>query len=202
MARFVFIPRLPAFQALHPNVEIELGSSDRFVDLVREGVDFAVRGGALVDSPLTVRPIAELPHLNVASPAYLARHGTPRTLEDLAAHYVIGYAPQHGAGTTELEHVKDGRTLRLRMRSRITVNNGESYLDACLAGQGIGQVPAYGIARELERGELVSIMPQHTAMPMPLALVYPHRRVTLRARALMDWLYDVLRSELLRFASA
>ena len=90
MARNMIIPRLPEFLALHPQLEIELSSTDRRVDLVREGFDCVLRVGTLGDSNLVARPLGAFAIVNVASPDYLRRHGTPRTLQDLSGYHLKG----------------------------------------------------------------------------------------------------------------
>ena len=125
MARLFIIPKLPQFIEAYPNVEIELGASDRRVDLVQEGYDCVIRGGTLQDSSLIARQIGEARITNAASPEYLEKHGTPRTLKDLEHHYVIHYVPSFGERAQGFEYF-DGQEYRTaQTKSRITVGSAE-----------------------------------------------------------------------------
>ncbi len=137
VARNFILPRLPQFLEAHPQLELELSSTDRRVDLVREGFDCVLRVGTLGDSSLIARPLGAFRIANVASPAYLRRHGVPQTLEDLAGHRLIHYVPTLGARPDGFE-VREGQGHRsLPMAGALTVNNAEAYQGACLAGLGI-----------------------------------------------------------------
>jgi len=193
MARDIVIPRLGEFLAMHPLVDIELGSTDRRVDLVHEGFDCVVRVGTLSDSELIVRPIGHYRMVNCASPSYLAAHGMPTRLDDLDAHWLVHYSMALGVGSPGFEY-EDGARVRFKpMRGRLTVNNAHSYQAACLAGLGLIQAPEAGLAPLIEQGRLVEVLPQYRAKPMPVSLLYAHRAgVSKRLQALMDWLAQVL----------
>jgi DNA-binding transcriptional LysR family regulator len=193
-ARLQVIPALPTFLAAHPGIEVELGCADRPVDLVREGYDCVVRAGTTADTGLVARRIGELQLLNLASPAYLERYGTPRRIEDLARHVVVGWAPVLGSTPAGWEYEDDGEWKELPMRALVTVNNAESYRAACLAGLGLVQIPRQTIDPDLDEGRLVEVMPRRRAQPMPLSILYPHRRqLSRRVRVFMDWLEALLR---------
>ena len=191
MAREIVIPRLGEFLAAHPLIDIELGSTDRRVDLVHEGFDCVVRVGALADSELIVRPLGHYRMINCASPAYLAAHGTPTRLDDLDAHWLVHYSTLLGTGSPGWEYV-DGNRVRFKpMRGRLTVNNAHAYKAACVAGLGLIQAPA--IAPLIDDGQLVEVLPQFRAAPMPVTLLYAHRAgLSKRLLAWMDWLAQVL----------
>lgn len=197
MARDLVIPRLGEFMAAHPLVDLELGSTDRRVDLVHEGFDCVVRVGTLTDSELVARPLGHYRMVNCASPAYLAAHGTPTRLDDLDAHWLVHYSSALGAGSPGWEYV-DGPRVRFRpMRGRLTVNNAHSYQAACLAGLGLIQAPPVGVAPLIAAGALVEVMPRFRAAPMPVSLLYAHRAgVSKRLQALMDWLAQLLSPQL------
>jgi DNA-binding transcriptional LysR family regulator len=194
LARDVVIPRLPELLAAYPHLEILLGTSDRRVDVVREGVDFAVRIGPLVDSGLVAKRLGVLPMSNYASPAYLRKYGTPSRLEDLDDHFVVHYAPSFGADEPAFEY-RDGNRWRERpMRCLLTVNNVDSYEAACLAGLGIIQAPRWRRRDALERGLVVEVLPELTCEPMPVALVHGHgRSVPRRARVVMGWIEQIVK---------
>jgi DNA-binding transcriptional LysR family regulator len=192
-ARDMVIPRLPEFLRAHPLLELELSSTDRKVDLVREGFDCVLRVGAVQDPNLVARPLGRFRMINCASPAYLARYGVPRTLEDLAHHQLVHYVPTLGARSTGWEYF-DGTAYRnLNMPGAITVNNVEAYEAACLAGLGLVQVPAKGVAHHIEQGRLVEVLADFPSEPMPVALLYAHRRnLSQRLKVFMNWMAEIL----------
>jgi DNA-binding transcriptional LysR family regulator len=188
------IPRLPELLATYPHLEILLGTSDRRVDVVREGVDFALRIGSLVDSGLVAKRLGVLPMANYASPAYLRKYGTPSRLEDLDDHFVVHYAPSFGAGEPAFEYRDANRWRERPVRCLITVNNVDSYQAACLAGLGIIQAPRWRPWDALERGLVVEVLPELTCEPMPVALVHGHgRSVPRRVRAVMGWIEQIVK---------
>ncbi|GAB3627329.1 transcriptional regulator [Pandoraea terrae] len=196
-ARNVVIPRLPEFLEAHPALALELSSTDRRVDLVREGFDCVLRVGAVADSTLIARPLGELRQINCASPAYLARHGTPQSLDDLAHHQLIHYTTTLGARTAGWEFHDGERHTQRAMDGVLTVNNADAYEAACLAGLGIIQAPERGLFPYLEAGRLIEVMPDHRAEPLPVTLLYANRRhLPRRVQAFMRWLADVITARL------
>jgi DNA-binding transcriptional LysR family regulator len=196
-ARNFIIPRLPQFLDAHPHLEVELSGTDRRVDLVREGFDCVLRVGALGDSNLIARPLGIYHTVNCASPAYLQRHGTPQTLDDLAEHRLIHYVTTFGTKPDGFEYFDGERYRMLPMRGALTVNNAESYQAACLAGLGLIQVPGLAVRHLIEQGALVEVLPQWPAEPMPISLLYAHRRnLPRRVQVFMNWVADVLQPHL------
>ena len=197
-ARNLVVPRLPEFMQAHPGIEIELSSTDRRVDLVREGFDCVLRVGSLGDSSLVARPLGHYRMANCASPSYVARFGLPRSPDELSAHRLVHYAPSLGGKPIGFE-VDDGEggVRALPMAGALTVNNSEAYLGACLAGIGIVQVPRAGVAGLLASRELVELLPQHLPPAMPVNLLYAHRRhLPKRVQAFMAWVAEVMRPHL------
>jgi DNA-binding transcriptional LysR family regulator len=194
MARSAVLPRLPELLQQHPQLEIELSSTERRVDLISEGFDCVVRAGTVTDPGLVSRPLPPMPMVNCASPQYLARHGTPHTLDDLTRHQLVHYAATLGAKCGGFEYVaEDGTDHAIPMGGALTVNNAEAYQSACLAGLGLIQAPLSGVGDALADGRLVQVLPGHRARPMPLALVYANRRnQPARVRVVMDWLAGVV----------
>ncbi|WP_347291185.1 LysR family transcriptional regulator [Kluyvera georgiana] len=194
VARNVVIPRLPDFLQHYPGIELELSSSDRLVDVIREGFDCVVRIGTLKDSGLIARPLGKLTIINCSSLAYLARFGYPESLEDLSSHALVHYAVNLGVRPQGFEVARDTGTQWVKTGGVLTVNSTETYHAACLAGLGIIQVPRVGVREALRDGTLVEILPQYRAEPMPVSLIYPHRRnLSRRVHVLMEWLTEVLR---------
>ncbi|HET9954957.1 MAG TPA: LysR family transcriptional regulator [Polyangiaceae bacterium] len=193
LARNLVIPRLPEFLTAHPQLELELSTTDRRVDLVQEGFDCVVRIGNLADSGLVARRLGELDLVNCASPSYLLKRGIPRSLADLAKHQVVHYSLRFGADAPSFEYHDGERYRELPMASVITVNNGDAYRDACLAGLGITQIPRIGARSSLASGALVEILPDFAAAPMPIWLVQGHtRNVPKRVRVVMNFLAQLI----------
>lgn len=190
LARELVIPALPRFLAEHPGLEMELSSVDRRVDLVREGFDCVLRVGHLSDSSLIARPLGAYRMVNLASPAYLKNHGKPRQLADLSRHHLVHYAPALGGKADAFEYVDtDGTVCTLAMAGALTVNTTAAYEAAALAGLGIVQVPEAGMREHLEAGRLVAVLPKWRAAPLPVSIVYAHRRhLPLRVQVFMQWL--------------
>jgi DNA-binding transcriptional LysR family regulator len=198
IANDVVLPALPTFLAEHPELEIELSSVDRRVDLVREGFDCVLRVGLLADSSLIARPLGEYRMLNCASPGYLATSGIPLALEDLPAHQLIHYVPTLAARSSGFEYQDaNGQTQFIDMPGPLTVNTTTAYEGAALAGLGIIQVPAVGARAHLVAGRLVEILPAWRAAPMPVSLIYPNRRhQPRRVQVFMQWLAALMEPRL------
>jgi DNA-binding transcriptional LysR family regulator len=194
IARDLVLPRLPEFLAAHPLLEVGISTTDRRVDLVHEGFDVVLRVGTLADSELVARPLGVLPMRNVASPAYLRAHGTPRTLADLAQHRVVHYMPSLNAQGAAWEYVDDdGKRRAIPMRAHVTVNGTDAYQAAALAGLGLIQAPALGTDELVASGELVDVLPALRAPAMPVSLMLPNRRqLAPRVQAVMTWLTQVV----------
>jgi len=197
VARLFVLPQLADFMQAHPLIELELSSTDRLVDLVREGFDCVLRVGPLVDSSLVARPLGAFRIINCASPAYLERHGTPKTLDDLATHQLIHYVSTLGARSPGWEYPDGSGYASLPMAGSITVNNSDSYTAACIAGLGLIQAPAAGLQPLIDAGRLVEVMPDCRAEPMPVSLLYANRRnLPRRVQAFMAWITQVLQPHL------
>ncbi len=195
LARGLVIPKLREFLQFYPGIELELSSCDRLVDVIREGFDCVVRVGHLKDSGLIARPIGKLTMVNCASPDYLARFGYPETLDDLTSHAVVHYAVNLGTRPQGFEVWTDNTTRWVKTGGSLTVNSTETYQASCLAGLGIIQVPRIGVKSLLKQGSLKEILPQYRAEPMPVSLLYPHRRnLSRRVHLFMEWLTGVLKN--------
>jgi LysR family transcriptional regulator, regulator for bpeEF and oprC len=196
IGRLIIAPALPAFLDAYPEIDIDLGVTDRAVNLVEESVDCVLRVGPLADSGMIARSIGELRLINVASPAYLERYGQPQSPDDLQNHLAVNYASP-SSGRVEAWEWAEHEVLRsMPMRGRVAVNSAEAYIACCLAGIGLIQIPAYDVRRHLEAGELVEVMPSYRAEPMPMTLLYPHRQhLSRRVHVFADWLESLLKRE-------
>jgi len=195
MGRLIFAPALPDLLEQYPGLEVELSSTDREVDLIQDGIDCVIRVGDITESSLVARPLGMLEMANCAAPAYLQRHGTPRSIDELASHFAVRYA---SPTTSRVEYwdveTSDG-VQEVPLRSRVTANNAEALIACCLAGLGMIQVPAYDVRENIRAGTLVEVLPEARAPAMPLNIVYPHRRhLSQRLRVFMDWTEHVLRT--------
>jgi LysR family transcriptional regulator, regulator for bpeEF and oprC len=187
--RLVMLPLLAELARLHPRLSIDARFSDVYVDLVKEGVDVAIRTGALRDSTLVARTFGSQILLLCAAPSYIDSAGTPASVEELGrCTAVLFRVPSHGRDRPWQLRV-DGRDVELLPPSRVRVDDGDAGAAAAVLGCGIAQLPHYIVADALARGELVEVLPQTRPPPMPIAAVMPSARmVPSRVRALLDLL--------------
>lgn len=194
IARRIVAPALPEFLRRYPNVQVDLGSSDRAIDLIQEGVDCAMRVGDLVSDSLVARPLGKFELINCASPAYLACHGTPSGPQDLRAHFAVDYILRASGRTVPWEWMEGMEVHTLGMNSRVSADNAETYIACALAGLGLIQVPRFDVAHHVHAGDLVEVMPQTRAAPMAVHLVYPHRKhLSRRVQLFFAWIEELIR---------
>ncbi len=193
LAQYVIV-KLPEFLQRHPQLEIEIGSTDRRVDVAGEGYDCVLRAGPIVDDSLVARLLGTFRIANCASPAYLREHGTPKRIEDLHAHRLVHYVGAFGQRSPGWEYAAEGGGYAsLPMPGAVTVNSAPAYTAAALAGLGLIQAPMIGMCSLLESGQLVEVLKDHPAEPMPLTLLYPRRKhLPLRTRRFMEWVAETL----------
>jgi len=188
------LPALPEFLAAHPGLTVELSCTDRRVDLVEEGFDCVLRVGAVHDPLLVARLLGQMSMVNVASPAYLAAHGTPTTPDELLSggHVLVHYSQTWADRRPRFDWVDAaGQERTLTLPSRVTVNNTDAFQAAALAGAGIAQFPRQGVRQLLADGRLVRVLEGFDAAPLPVRLVMSQRRHTpRRVRVFMDWLAE------------
>ena len=197
LARTTIVPALPKFMAAYPELELEVSSTDRRVDLVQEGFDCVLRIGPIGDETLIARPLGQLRMVNAGSPAYLARYGVPRSLEDLRLqdHRTIHYSRTLGAKPYGWEYPDSdgGHYATLPLPGALHVNSVQTYEAAGLAGIGLMQAALSGIRRHFESGALVEILPDFRPEPLDVSLVVAHRNnLSRRVRAFMQWIEEVL----------
>ncbi|HDS1103761.1 LysR family transcriptional regulator [Stenotrophomonas maltophilia] len=197
IGRRIIAPALPDFFARYPQVEVDLGMTDRAVNLIEDGCDAVLRVGHLGDSSLVARTLGELDFVNVAAPAYLREHGEPQHPADLQQHRAVNYASPTTARVEPWEW-QDGAQLRtLPIPGWVRVNSAEASIACCAAGLGLLQIPRYDVQAELQSGELVEVMPQYVAQPLPVTLLLPHRQHRAqRVQVFIEWLLPVLRTGL------
>jgi DNA-binding transcriptional LysR family regulator len=194
-ARSTVMPALPTFMERHPGIELELSSTDRRVDLIQEGMDCVLRVGGIVDETLVARTLGALRMVNAASPAYLARHGVPRTLADLTAqgHRMVHYTPTLGSRPLGWEYPTGHTHAMLALPGSLSVNNVQTYHGAGLAGLGLIQAGLSSLKPFLLSGELVEVLPALRPKSLPVSVVVAHRRnLTQRVRVFVEWLEEIL----------
>lgn len=195
LASLVLVPALPEFHARYPEIQLDLGASDRKVDLVDENVDCVLRGGVLAGGALRARHVADLPLGVYASPGYLARHGTPSHPEDLEgdAHRVVGYRGARVGAPLGYAMRRGADEVRVQGRHVLAVDDGNAYLAAGVAGMGALWLPRYMARGPQARGELVPLLEDWELAPMPLHAAYPaSRHVSRKLRVFIDWVVDLL----------
>lgn len=184
LATRTLLPAVPALLDRHPGLRLEWSVTDRFVDLIGAGYDCVIRGGALKESRLLARRLGEMTLGTFASPAYLSRHGIPPHPDGLAGHRLVGYAsPSEG-----LDFAWRGPHGAVELPGPLAVDNSEAQVAAALAGLGLIQVPAYGLRPHLAAGTLVEVLAAFRPPPLPLHVLYPHRRHrSPKLIAFIDW---------------
>lgn len=198
IASRIIIPALPAFYRRYPDIQLDLGVSDRPVDLVGDNVDCVIRGGELSEQSLVARRIGNIPLVSVATPAYLAEHGVPKhPLELEAKHTVINFfSPRTGRMFPNVFE-RDGERIEVAGRHKLSVNEGNAYLEAALAGLGIAQLARFQALPHLASRELVEILPEWQHPLIPLHVVYPpNRHLSARVRAFVEWAAELFAARL------
>lgn len=184
--RFI-TPNLASFVKAHPNLHIDIEFNDRVIDLVSEGFDLALRIGYLQDSSLVARKVATSSMHFVASPAYLAKHGTPQTPEELEHHDCLLYKAT--GNQIYWEFNKHNKIQRIKMRSKLVCNNGLTLASLCVDGVGIINTPRFFVEEELASGKLVEILADYRQQDLDLHIVYPHRRhLSAKVKAFIDFI--------------
>ena len=189
LAMHFVMPVLDQFCARHPLITLEIGMGDRLVDLVREGVDCVLRVGELGDSAMVARRVALLEQVTCASPAYLAAHGTPRTLAELDGHRAVNFFSTQTGKVWPFDFQLDGQRHSVTLPGTVSVNNAEAYHACCRAGMGLIQAPRYHLEQALAAGELVEVLAGMRPDPLPVSVMYPHhRQLSPRVRVFADWI--------------
>ncbi len=188
LARCYLVPHLAGFLARYPGIALHIGEGDRMVDLVREGVDCVVRVGELSSSGLVARRVTQLEECTLASPAYLAAHGVPASLEELEGHRMIGFVSSSTGAVMPFEFQTEAGLRQVMLQVSVTVSS--AMMNAALAKQGLGlvQVPRYRYAEDIAAGRLVEILKAYPPRPSPVSILYPeNRKLASRARVFIDW---------------
>ncbi|MCR1838344.1 LysR family transcriptional regulator [Rodentibacter caecimuris] len=198
IADHLIVPNLPSFLQKYPNLRFEIGSSERVVDLINEGVDCAIRGGVITDDSLVVKMIGQMPFCLCATPDYLRQHMPITNAEDLEQHSYLafkfaatGKVAKVYVAAEVINQVKDD--MLFHKTPDQTYNNAQTYYRALLAGLGIGYAPKAFAAPYLASGELVEILKDYPLQAMPLSFVYPYSRYTpKRVKIFLEWVEELI----------
>ena len=183
-------PALPDFLARYPEVAVDLAMNDRFVDLIDEGFDVAVRIGAMEDSSLIARRLAPIRRVVCASPAYFEARGLPLSPDDLKGHECLFNS--NIASSQEWRFTApDGKSWPVEVKGRLSANNGDALRAAALQGLGIVNLPTFIVGGDLQAGALVTALDEFISQDMAMSAVYPHsRHLSPKVRAFVDFLAD------------
>ncbi|WP_024697938.1 LysR family transcriptional regulator [Pseudomonas avellanae] len=195
LASMLLMPAMPAFHARYPDIQIDMGVSDRIVDLIGENVDCVVRGGEISDQSLMARHVGDLQLGVYASPGYLQQMGTPAHPLDLenSSHRIVGYLWARTGKALPYAMHRDGEQVRVQGRYTLTVDDGNAYIAAGLAGMGILWLPDYMARPHLARGELVPLFQDWQLDSMPMYVAFPpNRHVSIKVRVFIDWVIELM----------
>ena len=194
-ASMILIPALPHFHARYPDIQFDLGASDRKVDLIGENVDCVVRGGEITDRSLTARRVGELRLSVYAAPAYLERAGTPSHPNQLADshHRIVRFRWAGSAHGFPYAMRKGDECVKLQGRHVLAVDDGNAYLSAGLAGLGVLWLPEYMARAQVAKGALKPLFADWRIDVMPLYIAYPpNRRISKKLRVFIDWVVELM----------
>jgi LysR family transcriptional regulator for bpeEF and oprC len=192
LAADVIVPALPQFFEQYPDIQLELGCSDRPVDLVEEGVDCAVRGGALGDSSLIARRVGILHFVTCASPAYLERYGRPVHPNDLLKHRCVNYFSARTGKIFDWDFTRDGERVQVALPGHIALNDSNAYIAAGIAGLGIVQMANFMMEPMIKEGLFELILEDWISDPLPVHVVYPqNRHLSAKVRVFVEWVAEL-----------
>ncbi|MRW87387.1 LysR family transcriptional regulator [Pseudoduganella sp. FT26W] len=193
MASILVIPALPDFRRKYPDLQLDIGISDRPVNLVHDRVDCVVRGGEIADQSLIARHIGALRFVTCATPEYLSRHGTPSHPSDLQEDHVLVRYFYAGSGRkAPIEYTKGDERILVQGRQFLAVNDSNAYLAAGLAGLGVLHTLAFMAQPHIDAGRLVPILQEWSSPPNQISIVYlPNRHLSARVRVFVDWMVEL-----------
>ena len=195
LASMILVPALPAFHARYPDIRIDLGVSDRVVDLIGENVDCVIRGGVITDQSLVARRVGDLRLGVYAAPDYLRRMGMPghpKELED-GVHHIVGFLWARTGRALPYAMRRGDETLHIHGRHILAVDDGNAYLAAGLAGLGVLWLPDYMAAGHAAQGRLVPLFEDWQLESMPMFVAFPpNRHMSLKLRVFVDWVIELM----------
>ncbi|MGK9144487.1 LysR family transcriptional regulator [Xanthomonas euvesicatoria] len=195
LARLILMPALPAFHARYPEIQLDMGVSDRRVDLIGENVDCVIRGGTITDQSLIARHVGDLQAGVYAAPDYLQRLGTPTHPTELenTRHRCVGFMRWGSSTTVPYVMQRGDEAVRVHGRHVVAADDGNAYLAAGLAGMGVLWLPVYMANAHVASGELVAIFQDWQLEAMPLSIAFPpNRHVSAKLRVFIDWVIALM----------
>lgn len=193
LANRLLLPLLPRFQAAYPDIELRVGVSDRPADLISEGIDCVIRGGALADTTLIARKLCEMDFVTCCHKSYLEQHGRPAHPADIEQHHrIVGYFSSLTGKVTPLRFTRGEEVLEIDARAAVAVNESTAHLSALATGMGIGQTFRWFVQDMLDRGEMAALLEDWQAPRHPLYILYPpNRHLNATVRVFVDWAIQV-----------
>ncbi|MGH8491622.1 MAG: LysR substrate-binding domain-containing protein [Moraxellaceae bacterium] len=192
--RDIIIPALPEFFERYPDIQLELGCSDRPVDLVQENVDCVIRAGDIVDHSLAGQKIGELKNITCGTPLYFARHKKPQNIADLEDHIFISYFSARTGKMRGNIFEKDGIRTSLLGRHLVALNDGEAYIRAGIAGLGLFQTARHTVQAYIDAGIVEQVLSDYASGTTVFHILYPpNRHLTAKVRAFSEWVASVFR---------
>ncbi|WP_164136920.1 LysR family transcriptional regulator [Stenotrophomonas maltophilia] len=194
-ARLRLVPALPDFQARSPEIQLDIGVSDREVDVIADNVDCVIRGGTPADPALVARPLGALPIGFHASPAYLQRFGVPTDPRELEGpdHHMVGFLSPRSGRARVFSAQRGDERVEVQGRYTVGFDDGNAYLAAALAGLGVVALPSYMAEPHVARGELLPLLQDWQLPPMPMHVMFPpNRHMSQRLRVFIDWVVEAL----------
>ncbi len=196
VGRFLLIPALPTFVSQYPDIQLDLGCSERVVDLVQEGIDCAIRGGVVTDPDLVCRPIGQMRFVLCAAPRYLNDQPPVNSPEDLAQLRFLAFVFPASGRQNPVRLSRGDDSVLIEQTPAMRFNSGGAYIAAAQAGLGFVAVPLCEAQPLLHSGELVPLLPDWSLASMPMSLVYPYaRRQSARVRAFTEWASETMAND-------
>lgn len=188
VGRRIIGPALADFFERYPEIELELGCTDRPVDLVHEGIDCVIRGGDIYDESLVARKLGEFQMKTFAAPSYLAKYGKPETLDELERHYFINFASPKTGKIYPFFYEKGEELVSVQGRRRIAINDFDTCAVAACAGVGLIQLSDFVADELVASGKLVPVLENHLSEKVPVWILYPpNRHLSTKVRAFAEW---------------
>ncbi|EPR0444945.1 LysR substrate-binding domain-containing protein [Klebsiella pneumoniae] len=193
--RLILVPALPAFHARYPDIQIDMGVSDRVVDLIGDNVDCVLRGGQITDQSLIARHVGDLQIGVYVAPSYVERLGAPAHPRELqnTDHCIVGFLSSRTSKIDPLVLCSENERIEITGNYVLAVDDGNAYLEAGLVGLGVIALPNYMAAAHQAVGALIPLFTQWRISPMPLYLAFPpNRHVNAKLRVFIDWIVELM----------
>lgn len=196
LGRQIIVPALNDFFRCYPDIDLEIGCTDRTVDLLQEGIDCAIRGGVPLDDTLVARKLIETEPVTCATQTYLEQHGTPETLEALEHHKVVNFLSPRTGKVTGFNYIQNKKVVTIYGRRKVALNDIDACLRAGLADIGIVQLPYFSVRDHLETGRLIRVLAAYPSEKLPVHIVYlQNRNLSANVRVFVDWVVALFAKE-------